>query len=80
MNNDTQVVDATVVENKPTPVEQKTPVQIITEQQANLKLQLSAAKNNMDKLKQQFDEQKNHALKIEGAIEAGDLFLKSLSK
>jgi hypothetical protein len=80
MNNDTQVVDATVVENKSTSVEQKTPFQIITEQQVDLKLKLSAAKNNMDKLKQQFEDQKNHALKIEGAIEAGDLLLKSLSK
>lgn len=80
MNNETPVVEATVVESNSTPVVQKTPLQIITEQQVNLKAQLDQDKSNMTKLQQQFDAVKNHAVRLEGAIEAGELLLKSLSK
>lgn len=72
MPNENEVVDATVV--------QKTPVQVLTEQQENFRKQLEQAKNNMVKLQQQFEAQKTLAVKLEGALEAGDLLFKTFSK
>lgn len=81
MTKKSEAVEATVVENGSTPVvPQKSPVQILTEQQDNFRKQLEVTKTNMTKLQQQFDAQKTLAIKLEGALEAGDLLLKSLQK
>lgn len=72
MNNET-VQDAQVV-TPPAP----TNVDAVKTQQDGFKAQLEATKKEMLRLQQEFEKNKNLALKLEGAIEGADLILTSL--
>ena len=78
MDTEETVQDAQVV-TPVTPVVNPS-VEAITANQTAFKAQLEAARKEMVRLQQEFEKQKSHALKLEGAIEASDLILKSLSK
>ena len=73
MDTNETVQEAQVVE-QPAP----TAVDVINAQQADLKKQLEAVKNDMASLQKQFEDKKIHGVRLEGAIQAGDILLKSL--
>lgn len=75
MENETPVVDATVVTPEVNPS-----VQALDAQKANFKAQLDQVKTEMTKLQQQFEVLKVRGSKLEGAIESLDILRASLTK
>jgi hypothetical protein len=83
MNTDETVTDAQVVE---TPVVEKpaltalTAIETLNLQQAEFTKQLEAVKKDMATLQKQFEEKKILGVRLEGALQAGEILLKSLQK